>query len=298
MERVDLRTMLGAYAVGAFPMADAHDADELFWVEPKLRAVFPLDRFQPSRSLKKAVRQDRFAVTADGDFDAVVTACAESADGREETWINAQLRDAYTRLHALGHAHSIECRDQRGAIVGGLFGVTLGRAFFGESMFSRARDASKVALVHLVARLRLGGYSLLDCQFMTNHLASLGAVAVPQRVYRDAMLYPSVAGVVSRAGVALGAGTALGAGGGLGGALGSAERGVADGRAAGVGRVGDWGALDRWLAAGAPFDEAGEPLVPVASDPDGASISPVRSSAPGTSTSPGHSIAQLFTNTS
>ena len=281
MEPVDLRSMLGAYAVGAFPMADSRDAHELFWVEPKLRAVFPLDSFSPARSLAKTVRQDRFRVTTDTEFDAVVAACGERADDRDDTWINPQLEDAYARLHAMGHAHSVECRDAVGTLVGGLFGVTLGRAFFGESMFSRSRDASKVALVHLVARLRLGGFTLLDCQFMTDHLASLGAVAVPQAVYREALLYPAASGVVSRAGVALGAGR------GAAGALSSGERGAAV--------VGDWGALDRWLAAGAPFAD-GVALVPPA---DAASATPpVASSCPATSTSPGHSIAQLFTKTS
>jgi leucyl/phenylalanyl-tRNA--protein transferase len=181
MERVtalDPRLLLQGYAMGIFPMADSRDADELFWVEPRSRAILPLDGFHLSHSLRRTVRSDKFTVTADRAFAEVVAACAD----REETWINADIERAVLALHRLGHAHSIEVwKDE--ALVGGLYGISLGRAFFGESMFSRMTDASKVALAWLIARLRTGGYELLDCQFMTGHLASLGAVAVPRDRY-------------------------------------------------------------------------------------------------------------------
>lgn len=164
--------------MGIFPMADSRDADEVFWVEPRSRAILPLDRFHLSRSLRRTLRSDRFRVTADRAFGEIVASCAE----RSETWINGDIERAMLALFRLGHAHSIEVwKDE--ALVGGLYGVALGRAFFGESMFSRMTDASKVALAWLVARLKVGGYELLDCQFMTGHLASLGAIAVPRDRY-------------------------------------------------------------------------------------------------------------------
>jgi leucyl/phenylalanyl-tRNA--protein transferase len=164
--------------MGIFPMADSRDADEVFWVEPRSRAIIPLDGFHLSHSLKRTLRAGKFAVTADRAFAGVIAACAD----REETWINSDIERAVLSLHRLGHAHSIEVW-KGDALVGGLYGISLGRAFFGESMFSRATDASKVALAWLVARLKVGGYELLDCQFMTGHLASLGAVAVPRDRY-------------------------------------------------------------------------------------------------------------------
>jgi len=178
MSRIDPRLLLQGYASGIFPMADSRDATELYWVEPRKRAIIPLDRFHVSRSLRRTIRSGRFTVTRDRDFAAVISACAE----REETWINAELEHAMIALHGSGHAHSIEVWD--GAkLVGGLYGVKLGRAFFGESMFSRKTDASKVALAWLVARLKAGNFTLLDCQFMTEHLASLGAISVPRESY-------------------------------------------------------------------------------------------------------------------
>ena len=178
MSRLDPRLLLQGYATGIFPMADGRDADQLFWVEPRNRAIIPLDGFHLSRSLRRTIRSDRFAVTRDRDFAAVLAACAD----REETWINAEIERAMLALHGSGHAHSIEVwRD--GQLAGGLYGVKLGRAFFGESMFSRATDASKVALAWLVARLRAGNFTLLDCQFMTEHLASLGAINIPRESY-------------------------------------------------------------------------------------------------------------------
>jgi leucyl/phenylalanyl-tRNA--protein transferase len=178
MSRLDPRLLLQGYATGIFPMADGRDADQLFWVEPRNRAIIPLDGFHVSRSLRRTIRSDKFIVTRDRDFAGVLAACAD----REETWINAEIERAMLALHGSGHAHSIEAwRD--GVLVGGLYGVKLGRAFFGESMFSRATDASKVVLAWLVARLKAGNFTLLDCQFMTEHLASLGAVMVPRATY-------------------------------------------------------------------------------------------------------------------
>ena len=178
MSRLDPRLLLQGYASGIFPMADSRDADELFWVEPRTRAIIPLNCFHVSRSLRRVIRSGRFAVTHDRDFAGVIAACAE----RDETWINAELERAMLALHGSGHAHSIEVWSGE-RLVGGLYGVKLGRAFFGESMFSRATDASKVALAWLVARLNVGNFTLLDCQFMTEHLASLGAVSVPREAY-------------------------------------------------------------------------------------------------------------------
>ncbi len=159
-------------------MADSRDAAEIFWVEPRQRAIIPVGGFHLSRSLARTLRSDRFTATLDKDFAGVIAACAD----RPETWINADIERAMLELHRLGHAHSIEVwRDDE--LVGGVYGVKLGRAFFGESMFSRTTDASKVALAWLMARLEAGGYAFLDCQFMTGHLASLGAIDVPRDRY-------------------------------------------------------------------------------------------------------------------
>lgn len=182
MRAIDPNLLLRAYAAGIFPMADSRSARDIYWVEPKMRGILPLDGFHMSRSLRKAVRGDVFTVTADRAFAQVIAACADKRQGADGTWINAQIEAACNTLHLDGHAHSIECW-QGNRLVGGLYGVSLGGAFFGESMFSRATDASKVALAHLVARLRVGGYRLLDCQFLTEHLASLGAVEVPRADY-------------------------------------------------------------------------------------------------------------------
>ena len=170
--------LLRGYAAGIFPMADSRHAGDVFWVEPRSRAIIPLDRFHLSRSLTRRIRSGRFRITRDQAFHQVLLACAE----RDETWINAAIERATLGLHAVGHAHSIECWHE-GRLVGGLYGVKLGRAFFGESMFSRMTDASKVALAWLIARLRVGHFTLLDCQFMTPHLASLGATTVSRDRY-------------------------------------------------------------------------------------------------------------------
>ncbi len=179
---LDPQIVLGAYSVGVFPMADSRDAASVYWVEPRRRAVLPLDGFQLSRSLRKTIAADRFQITVDTAFERVVQLCAESVEGRPETWINDGIERVFQTLYAMGFAHSVECWDG-GKLVGGLYGLALGRAFFGESMVSRATDASKVALAHLVARLRVGGFSLLDCQFQTSHLASLGAIEIDRADY-------------------------------------------------------------------------------------------------------------------
>ena len=175
---LDPDLLLRAYSIGVFPMSDSRDAADVFWVEPKRRAILPLDGFRLSRSLRKTVRADRFRVTRDLAFAEMMRRCAE----RDETWINGEIEAGFNNLHSLGHAHSIECWEGE-ELVGGLYGVKLGGAFFGESMFSARTDASKVALAWLVARLIAGGFRLLDCQFMTEHLRSLGAIEISQADY-------------------------------------------------------------------------------------------------------------------
>jgi leucyl/phenylalanyl-tRNA--protein transferase len=179
---VDL--LLRAYRAGVFPMADHRSDDEVYWVEPRERAIIPLDGFRLSQSLKKVLRQDRFAVTCDRAFPAVIAACAAPREEHAESWISHRIEDSYIALQRAGHAHSIECW-QDGELVGGLYGVAFDRVFCGESMFSRTANASKVALAWLVAAMRSAGYRLLDCQFMTDHLATMGAVALPQSGYLD-----------------------------------------------------------------------------------------------------------------
>jgi len=178
--------LLRAYSIGLFPMAESAEDDQLFWVDPERRAVFPLDGFRVSRSLAKTLRSDRFDIRIDHDFDAVIDACAAPARDREKTWINAEIRRLYRELFDMGFVHTVECW-REGRLVGGLYGVALRAAFFGESMFHRETDASKVALTHLVARLVVGGFRLLDTQFMTTHLASLGAVEVARDAYHQAL---------------------------------------------------------------------------------------------------------------
>ena len=180
--------LLRAYAMGIFPMAESADSDELFWFDPERRGILPLDSFHVPRRLRRTVRQGRFEIRIDHDFKAVVRACAEPAADRPKTWINANIVRLYGELHELGHAHSVECW-LGGRLVGGLYGVSLGAAFFGESMFSRETDASKVALVHLVARLRCNGYVLLDTQFVTGHLLRFGAVEISRSRYRERLAH-------------------------------------------------------------------------------------------------------------
>lgn len=195
---LDPSLLLKAYAAGIFPMADGRDDADVYWVDPRKRGILPLDGFRLSRSLSKTLRSERFVTTADRAFGEVVRMCAQSAPDRPSTWINHTIEASVALLHETGHAHSIETWLD-GELVGGLYGVRLGRAFFGESMFSRATDASKVALAHLVVRLRAGGFSLLDCQFITPHLASLGAVEIDRKAYM-VLLSAALSGGVDGAG--------------------------------------------------------------------------------------------------
>jgi leucyl/phenylalanyl-tRNA---protein transferase len=285
---LDPKTLLHAYAIGVFPMADDAQADEIYWVEPKLRAIMPLDGFHLSSSLRRTVRSDKFTITLNRDFDRIVALCAQAAEDRPSTWINGEIRAAYGVLHRMGHAHSVEARNEKGAIVGGLYGVSLGRAFFGESMVSRVTDASKVALAHLVARMRFAGFTLLDCQFMTPHLASLGAIEISKKAYL-ARLHPAVEGyLASDLGSDFGAAAFAGAADLAGDAALAAP---SFGRlsppafgappAAGVGATApDLGALDALLAEPAALSAAGL----------GAGLAGVGS--------PGYVMAQLLTNTS
>lgn len=184
--------LLKAYASGVFPMAESASDPEVFWVRPETRGIIPFDTFHVPHSLAKTIRQGHFEVRFDSDFEGVIDACAERRAGRLSTWINAPIREAYTHLHRIGHAHSVEAwRD--GELVGGLYGVSLGRSFFGESMFSRETDASKVCLVHLVERLKQRGFLLLDTQFTTDHLKRFGAVDVPRDKY-EKMLAKALVG--------------------------------------------------------------------------------------------------------
>ncbi|HAD18419.1 MAG TPA: leucyl/phenylalanyl-tRNA--protein transferase [Erythrobacter sp.] len=184
---IPIELLLRAYRGGVFPMADHRSDPEVYWVEPRERAIIPLDGFRLSKSLKKVLRRDRFHVTCDTRFADVIAECAAPREEHAESWISHRIEASYRALHAAGHAHSIECW-QDGELVGGLYGVSFERVFCGESMFSRTADASKVALAWLVAAMRQAGFALLDCQFMTDHLATMGAVAVPQSRYMDMLI--------------------------------------------------------------------------------------------------------------
>jgi leucyl/phenylalanyl-tRNA--protein transferase len=236
--------LIACYTRGVFPMSEARDDPRIFLIDPERRGVIPLDRFHISRRLARTVRSDRFEVRIDTSFDAVVQACAKAGPGRMSTWINGPIERLYGELAARGIAHSVECwLEER--MVGGLYGVSLGGAFFGESMFSTERDASKVALVHLVARLKIGGYGLLDAQFLTDHLTQFGAEEITRAAYRRrlAAALPMKADFYRLAQVAVGAasgvGVGTGGGAGLGAGLGAAAGGFA---AAGAGSAAGAGA--------------------------------------------------------
>ena len=195
MIRLTPEVLLHAYAAGIFPMAESADDPELFWVDPRRRGILPLDSFHVARRLRRVVRQRIFEIRCDNAFEDVIRACAEASEKRPNTWINDEIVGLYTALFTRGAAHSVESwRD--GKLVGGLYGVSLGAAFFGESMFSAETDASKVALVHLVARLRLGGFRLLDTQFLTPHLARFGGIEISRtryhRLLAEALSYRAV----------------------------------------------------------------------------------------------------------
>jgi leucyl/phenylalanyl-tRNA---protein transferase len=185
--------LLKAYAAGIFPMAEDADDPSIFWVEPRERGILPLDSLHIPRRLSRTVRSDRFEVLVDRDFDAVITACAAPLPGRDRTWINDRIRALYGALFDQGHCHTVEVY-REGRLVGGLYGVRLGAAFFGESMFHRERDASKVALVHLAARLTAGGFRLLDTQFVTEHLSQFGTISVPRHSYKKLLRQAIAAG--------------------------------------------------------------------------------------------------------
>ena len=176
---ITLETLLRGYAAGIFPMAEGRGSSDIHWIDPRKRGILPLDGFHMSRSLARAIARQDYRISVDHDFAGVVDGCAD----RAETWINAGIRALYLDLHRAGHAHSLEVRSTDGALIGGVYGVTLGAAFFGESMFSRRTDTSKLALAWLVHRLRAGGFTLLDTQFLTPHLASLGAVEISRADY-------------------------------------------------------------------------------------------------------------------
>jgi leucyl/phenylalanyl-tRNA--protein transferase len=225
---IDSEVLLLAYRSGIFPMADARDDPEVFWIEPRMRAILPLDGFHLSRSLARTLRRGKFRVTCNAAFSEVMDHCAAPRAGDEAgSWISHRIQASYERLHALGHAHSIECwldsdEDKGGGpprLVGGLYGVGIDRVFCGESMFSTVTDASKVALAWLVAALRRAGAELLDCQFMTAHLASLGAVEIPQERYLALLQSAQRPYAVPALSGAAGAGEALGDGAGAGLAL-------------------------------------------------------------------------------
>jgi leucyl/phenylalanyl-tRNA--protein transferase len=186
--RLTPEMLLQAYRAGIFPMAERRDDPNLFWVSPDARGIFPLDKFHLPKRLARTVRSDRFTVRTDTAFEDVMRACAAPAPDRDESWINNEILSLYTALQEMGHAHSVEAwREDR--LVGGLYGVKIGAAFFGESMFSRERDASKVALAHLVARLKVGGFRLLDAQFITSHLAQFGAIEIPRNAYLEMLAF-------------------------------------------------------------------------------------------------------------
>lgn len=187
IDQIKASDLLTAYRAGIFPMAESADDPQVFWMDPDMRGVIPLDRFHIPVSLKKTLKKRPYKVTVNKAFEEVIAACAAATPVRSDTWINARIRGWFTELHRMGHAHSIECWNEAGELAGGLYGMAINGAFFGESMFSKANDASKVALVHLVARLRARGFTLLDCQFVNDHLLQFGCVEIPRADYHSAL---------------------------------------------------------------------------------------------------------------
>jgi leucyl/phenylalanyl-tRNA--protein transferase len=222
--------LLKAYACGIFPMAESAEDNALYWIEPERRGILPLNRVHVPKRLARTIRQGGFEVKIDNDFDAVIEGCAAPRAGRRSTWINGRIRSLYRELFAMGHCHTVEVW-QDDKLIGGLYGVHLGRAFFGESMFSRARDASKIALVYLVARLKYGGFELLDTQFVTDHLAKFGVIEVTRAEFQR-----SLEGALG-GGVGLGFGLGLATGGGAGSAAAGGAASAA-GAASGAGAAG------------------------------------------------------------
>jgi leucyl/phenylalanyl-tRNA--protein transferase len=189
-ETISVPTLIQAYSCGIFPMAERREDPDIMWIDPEWRGILPLDAFHVPQRLARTIRSTPFSVCADNAFEQVIDACAAPSRGRAKTWINDVIERSYVALHRAGHAHSVEVYDGAN-LAGGLYGVSIGAAFFGESMFSRRRDASKIALVHLVARLKAGGYKLLDTQFVTEHLSQFGAIEIPRGRYHD-LLRPAV----------------------------------------------------------------------------------------------------------
>jgi leucyl/phenylalanyl-tRNA--protein transferase len=248
MIEITPQVLLKAYACGIFPMAESAEDNALYWIEPERRGILPLDRMHVPKRLARTIRSGGFEVKVDKNFEAVIEGCAAPRSGRRSTWINGRIRGLYRELFALGHCHTVEVW-QDGELTGGLYGVHLGRAFFGESMFSRARDASKIALVYLVARLRYGGFSLLDTQFVTGHLAKFGAIEVSRDEFQR-FLEAALGGGFAQGSGSAASGAAASAGGGDGGgAAGSAAGSAAGGGAASGG--GAFAALPE--GAGASF---------------------------------------------
>jgi leucyl/phenylalanyl-tRNA--protein transferase len=254
MIEITPQVLLKAYACGIFPMAESAEDNALYWIEPERRGILPLDRVHVPRRLARTIRRGGFEVRIDDDFDAVIAGCAAPRAGRRSTWINGRIRNLYAELFAMRHCHTVEVWEDA-ELIGGLYGVHLGRAFFGESMFSKARDASKIALIYLVARLKFGGFELLDTQFLTGHLARFGAIEVGraefQRLLEAALYCPKIGNVE-------GGGAGLGRDGRLGGAAGAgacaaagAGAGAEAGLAAGAGLGGGGGAASAAAGAGA-----------------------------------------------
>jgi leucyl/phenylalanyl-tRNA--protein transferase len=250
MIEITPQVLLKAYACGIFPMAESAEDNALYWIEPERRGILPLDRVHVPRRLARTIRQGGFEVKIDNDFDAVIAGCAAPRAGRRSTWINGRIRTLYAELFAMRHCHTVEVWDG-GEMIGGLYGVHLGRAFFGESMFSKARDASKIALVYLIARLKFGGFELLDTQFLTGHLARFGAIEVGRAEFQrllEAALYCPKIGNVDGGGGGLGREARFG---GAAGAGAWAAAGAEDGLAAGAGFGGGGGAASAAAGAGA-----------------------------------------------
>jgi leucyl/phenylalanyl-tRNA---protein transferase len=246
MIEITPQVLLKAYACGIFPMAESAEDNALYWIEPERRGILSLDRMHVPRRLARTIRSGGFEVKVDRNFEAVIDGCAAPRSGRRSTWINGRIRGLYRELFALGHCHTVEVW-QDGALTGGLYGVHLGRAFFGESMFSRARDASKIALVYLVARLRYGGFTLLDTQFVTSHLARFGAIEVSRDEFQR-FLDAALGGGLAQ-GSGSGAPASFGGAGGGGGAAAAAGGGAGAAAAAGGAGAASFSALPEGAGA-------------------------------------------------
>jgi leucyl/phenylalanyl-tRNA--protein transferase len=245
MIEITPQVLLKAYACGIFPMAESAEDNALYWIEPERRGILPLDHVHVPKRLARTIRRGGFQVKVDNDFEGVIDGCAAPRAGRRSTWINGRIRSLYRDLFALGHCHTVEVwRD--GKLTGGLYGVHLGRAFFGESMFSRERDASKIALVYLVARLKYGGFTLLDTQFVTGHLAKFGAIEVSRQEFQRCLEAALAGGLVAQ-GNTSSSSAAAGAASGGGVALAAAAAGAGAGAASAAGALSGAGAF--WLLA-------------------------------------------------